>query len=286
MEGLIFRTEPKKAFLMINNETGLKTDSFKMETYPHGKVWDRLVKYLSSIGFTVGPDETVDQCIRKYNIRGIKGDLQLKGEIYPSGARIEFFQNIIHDNPHGGEYDFDKYEKMPYLIRKEMINTCDKVKAFLIKEGLAHKPKFIPKTAEEFIKARYVEEWHHPQKDMDFNLSDLDGETCECQNNGKDREGNPLKNGETKYFRDRRGYLAKGKIYHNINNMWWVALNKTDVTNIASFELFDLTDQEPRIRVRPRKIPKNRVERIESLQSLSDKDLLAELRRRKIKING
>ena len=36
---------------------------------------------------------------------------------YPNGFEIVFFQNVIHKNPHGGRYDFDKLKKMPYLIR-------------------------------------------------------------------------------------------------------------------------------------------------------------------------
>ena len=54
--------------------------------------------------------------------------------------------------------------------------------------------------------------------------------------NAKDKDGKRLRNGQIKYFRDRRGRLQRGTIYHNINNMWWVVLNKFEFTNVAAFE--------------------------------------------------
>lgn len=48
---------------------------------------------------------------------GIKGQLQFKSHIYPAGFDIEFFQEVVIENRNEGYYDFDKLEKMPYLIR-------------------------------------------------------------------------------------------------------------------------------------------------------------------------
>ena len=52
-----------------------------------------------------------------------------------------------------------------------------------------------PKLAEEWIKSRYVEEWHHEQKDMIFNLKYKDGEE-QPPNNGIDRDKKVLRNGD------------------------------------------------------------------------------------------
>lgn len=283
MKGLTFIADPQRTIIAIHNETGLKTESFNAQTYPHKIAWQKLICYLRSIGFIVEQDKKVGKCIRKYYIRGRKGALEFRGEIFPAGAAIKFFQNVVFENKNGGEYDFDKYEKMPYLIRLQLINTCNKVTDFLKKEELSYKQIYRPKTAEDMIKSHYVEEWHHPQKDMDFTLSDLDGTTCEGSYNNTDREKKTIHNGEIKYFRDYDGYLKRGRVYHNINNMWWVILNDSKITNIADFNLFDLNDNEPKGRIKQHRPSKKYIEKVEIFKSLSDKELLAEIKRRKRK---
>ena len=110
------------------------------------------------------------------------------------------------------------------------------------------------KTAEELIKEDYMDSWHHPQQGMDFNLLELDGETSDAYNN-KDRDGKILLNGQIKTFADYYGKIRHGKIYHNINNMWWVIVSEHERLNIASFSFFDDTLRE-RIK---RKIPKVKI---------------------------
>jgi hypothetical protein len=53
-----------------------------------------------------------------------------------------------------------------------------------------------------------------------------------------------IENGQVKYFRDYHGYLCRGVVFHNINNMWWVKLNEFNYTNIADFRLFDPTPED------------------------------------------
>lgn len=61
----------------------------------------------------------------------------------------------------------------------------------------------------------------------------------------KDKYKKRIKNGDFKYFRDRySGRLLRGRVYHNINNMWWVVINKRDVRNIVCWELFDINNHE------------------------------------------
>ena len=67
--------------------------------------------------------------------------------------------------------------------------------------------------------------------------------------NGRDREGLTLHNGDIKYFRAWNGYLYRGRIYHNINNMWWVIVDKYTVRNVAAFNLFDLAPDDKRGRL-------------------------------------
>ena len=139
-----------------------------------------------------------------------------------------------------------------------------------------------PKLAEEWIKARYVEEWHHEQKDMNFNLTDTDGKEQPLYN-GLDRDKKVLRNGDIKYFRHWNGYLYRGRVYHNINNMWLVIVDKYTVRNIAAFDLFDLTPEDDLHRMKdPTRSEgyKKHIAHLEKLKAEKTKELVIELKRR------
>jgi hypothetical protein len=268
-----------------NNSTEITFKNRWDGTLPHYGLFHRLMNYLKTIGFEVGKDPDIERdykCLSKDRSYGISKDrLEFKAQRYPAGFKVEFFQNIYHENPHGGFYDFDKYEKMPYLLKQRFTLTAIKVRQFLLSLNICESQNIECNTAEDTIKKDYVESWHHPQKDMSFDLSSLDGQTCCEPYNNRDRDGKTLYNGQIKYFRDYNGYLCKGKVYHNINNMWWVIINDTKRTNIASFNLFDLSPSDKRGRLLPHRPPKAYNERQKALTEMSDKELAAEIRRRK-----
>ena len=173
---------------------------------------------------------------------------------------------------------------MPYLIRLRFMKYRDKIIALLKSlEDLKDETKQNPRLAEEWIKARYAEEWHHEQKDTKFCLSDLDGQTQELYNS-RDRDKKTLRNGDVKYFRHWNGRLYRGRIYHNINNMWWVILDRFTVRNVASFELFDLTPEDNRRRQAKPRIPKEYQEHRKAIEDAKTRELVNELRRRGVKV--
>lgn len=248
---------------------------------PHYQLFLDTMHELSQMGFYVEKDKDISELIRKDHYRGRYNQLEFKAERYPAGFKIEFYQNINIVNTNGGYYDFDKFDKMPYLQKLIFGNVIRKLELFLQQHNVSNNSEPTLKTSEEKIKYRFVKSWYHDQKDMCFNLSDLDGTTCEYSYNNTDRDKKTIYNGQTKYFRNYKGYLMCGKVYHYINNMWWVILNKFDYTNIASFELFDLTDGDKKGRLARHKPPKEYVERKEKISKASTKELLNELRRRK-----
>lgn len=243
------------------------------------KYFKEAMKLLSTTGFDVDIDRSVDPILQKDRRYGRKGDLEFKVELYNIGFRITFYQNVNFENSHGGEYDSGKRNKMPYLIGKQFENTLLTLKGFFLAKDIKDctAPKY--NSAEDKIKADYVSAWYKPQKDMDFSLSDVDGETQETYNS-TDKNGVILHNGEIKYFRDYNGYLCRGKIYHNINNMWWVITDKKTVRNFASFELFDLTDDVSRKREKPGRIPQSVLNKKKTLEEIKTKELIAELKKR------
>lgn len=266
------------------NNTDRRTRYEIRTHYKHYGLLHRVLNMLRDEGFAIENDPNVERIIRKDYFRGRRGDLEVKAHRFPAGFEIVFFQNLVIVNPNGGEYDFNKFQKMPYLIRLRFMKYRDKIIALLKSlEDLEDKTKAAPRLAEEWIKARYAEEWHHEQKDTNFLLSDLDGQTQPTYN-GRDRDDKTLHNGDIKYFRHYNGHLYRGRVYHNINNMWWVILNKYEVRNIAAFELFDLSPEDYRGRQKKPQIPKEYQERRKAIEEAKTKELLNELRRRGVKV--
>lgn len=261
-------------------------DRYKWSHYP---IMHRLLNFMGSRGFEIGRDPEIQKhykSLDKDRWYGKKGDLEFVAKRYPRGFEFEFYQNIVFKNSNGGKYDFDKFEKAPYLIKLQWINETKKMGEFLKSLGVADKSNPILKTAEDKIKYAFVESWHHPQKDMNFNLTDLDGTACESSYNSMDRDKKTILNGQVKYFRYWNGRLMRGKVYHNINNMWWVILNDTEYTNIDSFELFDPTEEDFKLRRKARdRKPKEYLEKLENMKQLSNKELLRELKKRGIKVS-
>jgi hypothetical protein len=253
--------------------------------YTHYGMFHELMNFLQRYGFTVTKDPNIEKnykCLSKDHRYGKKGDLEFKSHRYPRGFKIEFFQNIAYDNPNGGEYDFDKIEKMPYLIKLSMFVTLTKIKEFFNTKGITGKDEVNYRLSEDRIKYKFVESWHHPQTDTNFCLSDLDGTTYESYN-ATDRDNMVIHDGDIKYYRDWGGHLCRGKVYHNINNMWWVIVNKYEWTNIADFDLFDATAEDYQLRrFKKPVLPKDYLDRRKEISNMTDKELLREIKRRKL----
>lgn len=259
--------------------------SFQRERNPHWENFKALMCFLGSIGFYVSEDKEMKKkfpSLSETNRVGGFDDLRFKAQYAPNIFKIEFYQDVFHENPHGGFYDFDKYGKMPYLIQKRYDWTMEKLLNYFEKCG--YSIEFGRNTCKgaAFIVNDYIRSWHHPQENWFF-LKAVDGQTAEYVIQGTDRDGNTLRNGETKYFRDWSGYLLRGRVYHNINNMWWVLLADGQVRNVACFDLFDLKETDFRGRRKKHRPPKEYVERKEQLSLCSVKELERELKRRRRK---
>lgn len=240
---------------------------------------------LAADGFNVQRDPDVDKIIRKDYYIGKFHDLEFEAKKYPNGFEIGFFQNVVYENPNGGRYDFDKLSKMPYMIRLQYTKFKNKILRLLksLVPDIMDDSSLSPKLAEEWIKCRYVESCHHEQKNTDFDLRSLDGQTQEPYN-GLDRDKKTIHNGEIKYFRGRDGYLYRGRVYHDLNNMWWVITDKYTARRAAAFELFDLAPGDKRGRLAPLRIPSEYTERKQAISQSTAKELVSELRKRGLKV--
>lgn len=199
-------------------------------------------KMMRERGFNIGSDPRIDRyypILSKDHFSGRKRDLLFVSNKYNTGARIEFYQEINTVNRNGGQYDFDKFEKMPYLVGKLFLLELHHIKSLLVNLGFEDQSE--PGLKNAYEKVRY--ELSSPNRHWDSdNLPDY---------NARDKDGIRINNGQVKYYRDRKGVLMRGTVYHNINNMWWVIVNKDHYRNLASFELFNLNT-----------LPSNRVRKL------------------------
>ncbi len=269
------------------NETdrGQKKDWLKHKFRHYGYFY-QIMNMLAAEGFNVQQDPDVDKIIRRDYWIGKRGDLEFDAQKYPNGFKVQFFQNVVYENQSGGRYDFDKLEKMPYLIRlqykKYMNKIIELLKTLVVVDD---KTSRRPKLAEDKIKYYYAESCHHEPKDTNFDLRSLDGLTQPTYN-GLDRDKKELHNGDMKYFRNISGYLSRGVVYHNLNNMWYVITDKYTVRNVAAHELFDLAPDDFRGRKVKAKIPKEYQERRDAISRTKTKELIAELRNRGLKVSA
>lgn len=265
--------------LSFTNNDEQPCNDWLRHKFRHYGLLHRIFNMLRGYGFEICNDMEVSKIIRKDHFVGVKGNLKFKASRYPRGFKIEFYQELVTVNSLGGYYDFNKFQKMPYLIQKQYIFVVNKICSFL-SEFAQNKTKPVCRTAEDAIKYAYVQSWHHPQESMDFDLSELNGTTCEESYNNTDRDGKTIFNGELKYFRDYKGYLNRGIVYHDLNNMWRVILNDTEIAKIADFQLFDLSDSDLRKRVKKDIKPKSYIEKKQILSQCSLKELKNEIKRR------
>ena len=267
-----------------NTEKEFKGDWLKHKFRHYGYFY-QVLNMLAADGFNVQRDPDVDKIIRKDYYIGKFHDLEFEAKKYPNGFEIGFFQNVVYENPNGGRYDFDKLSKMPYMIRLQYTKFKNKILRLLksLVPDIMDDSSLSPKLEEEWIKCRYVESCHHEQKNTDFDLRSLDGQTQEPYN-GLDRDRKTIRNGEIKYFRGRDGYLYRGRVYHDLNNMWWVITDKYTARRAAAFELFDLAPGDKRGRLAPLRIPSEYTERKQAISQSTAKELVSELRKRGLKV--
>lgn len=221
------------------------------------KIFDRMKKR----GFVIQTDKEIAEkfpTLSKSYWEGYKGDLFFKAHIYPAGFSLEFYQEINTENPYGGYYDSGKYEKMPYLIRCAFTLTRQSICEILEEHGFIQVSEPTFKNAMDEVIYKIKSCWHYKEgKELpEYDFADT--------TNARDQDGNLLRNGQVKYFYDRKRRLSRGTIYHNINNMWWVVLNKHDFTNMAADELFD---------IRPGELPERRIKRKEIPQRVRGEKL-------------
>lgn len=251
----------------------------------HYAYFYRILHMLADEGFKVEQDAEVHRIIRRDYWRGRRGDLEFYAHKFPAGFEIEFFQNINFDNPNGGRYDFDKLEKMPYLIRLQYVlymrKITEKLKTLTEVKDTTPPPV---KTAEEKVKRDLAYGWRF-FPDMNF---DLQTDVREAESYyGLDKNKKQIHNGDMKYFRNSwNGYIMRGRVYYCANMNYWVILNKREAVIKANHELFDAFPSGEPARLAPDRTPKEykRLREKREKARAAALELIADLEGRGVKI--
>lgn len=260
--------------VIIHNTTvtvykGMLPYSREKEGNPHWKNFKDFLKFLGSIGFYVGEDKEIKKKFPTLNDDYRAGgfeNLRYKAKYGPNNFEITFYQDIIYYNRYGGYYDFNKYEKMPYLIRKRYEWAMQKILAYFADCGFAIEDRNKPKDTSFILQMLGIS-----------SLEEIEGtETGE-----QTRMGRSIRNGDVVYTRGWDGYLRRGKVYGNARNGLQMLLPDGKIWTVSSYDLYDWDDIEVKGRKKYNHHPKDYVLRKEQLVLCSTKELERELRRRK-----
>jgi hypothetical protein len=253
-------------FRAANYEVTYDIRNDKVEP-PHQPIYNKCLAKLRKIGFTVTKDPEIEKhyaCLSKTHRFAQWHDLQAKIKIYPTGFELHFFQK-------GNEHGHNKEMKMPYLMRKAILYTTAQLDAVIascvpVTRSCMDQPKMaVDHLLHHFQNSSFT-------RNKIVSVDEIEGMMSEYDHkqNSFDKDKNIIKCGQVKYFRDYDGRLRRGTAYHNINNMWWVILDKFTLRNIGSSQLFYPTPGDFAVRrLKPGKIPQERQQQLDLLNSLS-----------------
>lgn len=195
---------------------------------------------LRGIGFKIGRDPRVERdfaCLGPSHRRGRKGDLEVKINHSGRCMEVEFFQNLVVTNRSGGEYDFDKRQKMPYLVGKQYELARRELSDGMVRLGLP--------ALEVEVKRRGMELIAHRRAELSaFHRGRMYAKPPEAYN-AESATKQTVADGDRVLFRDYDGRMRGGTAFYNINNMWWVLCPGDVVRNLASFHLWHAKDAPP-----------------------------------------
>lgn len=221
---------------------------------------------------------------------GRHGELCCHAEVFPVGCRFTFYQEIVKENPKSGRYDFNKRQKMPYVLGKKFEASIAALRAQLLRRGFVEHFRVESPNPDPlaFFNDRWDSDYERKRGTHRFERGpdgwpSMREISLECWGGARDRDGAPLEHGAFRYFRDRKGYLMRGRVYGGINGMWMVVYGpgRWDATHLHASELFlGPVTALPR-KVHPRPTPfahllKRAVERQDFERAIVLRDLLKE----------
>ena len=254
----------KDSFYVRFDEYG---DTYKGITkLPHYKDWTKILNHLKKRGFKIKTPEYFlkENCGIHTHKVAYRDSVVVTLECMSAQIAVKYgdIKNLWKD----WEFNFwaltdDRSTPLTYLEGKKIELEVIKILGILPQELIVNNDiKLSPE--EKIIKSK--KESCHSYKKERLDELGLDGVVFQMSEydhsqNSNDRNKKKINCGELKYFYGYDKHLVCGRVYHNINNMWWV-LSGGERTNMASFELFDYNG-EPR---RKQLTKEQKINRLES----------------------
>src|SRR6266404_5486552 len=198
-----------KSFSTHDAYFGVTSESPSHDMFTRGKEGDwesyRAVRDMLKLSGYVFHDDPrrLYKSLRRTMHAASKGDIHFTSQIYPTGFRFEFYEDVIRDNPNGGRYHFSKLEKMPYLRRQKVILAHRKIAEVLLARGFVdQRDKNLPPLERILEDRRKDRDWRRYAIVID---GQPDYNVC-------DQDGIRLKDGDVRCFWSPNGRLKRGTV--------------------------------------------------------------------------
>lgn len=262
-------------------EPGRRCDDDYEEAFLR-EVFGPLIRAMRDRRWKVGRDWEVHKRYRslskshRYCVHpsGLEASLERGGR----HIQLKLYQNVANvEHLYGGYYDYDKMDRMPYLMRLRAKREIDVLSSWLCSQfgyGFeAAKKKLGPGGLDC---DGYIAQ--HRERDM---FGDgISNPIPDYNSKGRDCT---LRNGMRVYLTDHKGRWLTGIAEHNINNMWWVKCGRFVLKNEGSHDLREKPPADLR-----KKGGHFRRERLEKLmrQAADRNDFLRADQLRRVLFNG
>lgn len=235
-----------------------------------------VIRKLGQRGFIVGKDPRIERehkilsrWHREATYQTTQGTLYVSMHFFPRGVEFEGWQNVNHENPHGGKYDFDKLARMPYLIRMAWLKFESIAVGYLMSQGLALRPQ----------RRRYQDDPLGAFND-DWEMNRFRRDESGWPNESElrlwkqiDADGIPMRQGSFRYVLNYDGRWWKVRVYGGINGMWLGVCKDAIVNRNASDFHSVVWESDLRRRTFDRSTIRNRIsKRIEAAFSEAAKN--------------
>lgn len=215
------------------------------------QVFARVVQTLNRLGWTCTMPEISKNDVKHYGGKVArwsaeakrdccKGDL--KGELHVSGRVIEFNMwqgvNTPTRPDHGGRYESNKEDCMPYLLRVEMERTRCRIRDYLLNVMTAYtfKPKD-PECGPRGVTA--IEYSGHRRRTSGHYVADLDRARISMERNALSGDKRVIEHGARVYALDwRTRRIVNGIALYDLNDRWTVVTGRYDYTVCSAHEIY------------------------------------------------
>lgn len=226
------------------------------------EVYAEVLLHLQARGWSVTEDPHTKEhysSLSPWSRNARKGDLSGWVSIRGRCLEVEFFRAEGSDHPHGPRHEFDKYRLMsktqrlrcvvevaslakmllgryPYVMGRGF-DLTDEWVPFLLRVRQACEGEFVGTYRADNALRLFNRSWRtgpYEKNLLEWPHEKEYARSWSC----KDRDGKPLRNGMTRYFRDSSGHLQRGVIFTQFNDGWTVIYGGS-TTTLHSLELFD-----------------------------------------------